>query len=48
LEIPDEIYEESNPLRSKVHVGGTEFDHLEDYDMDALCARVCIVARKPL
>jgi arsenite methyltransferase len=48
LEIPDEIYEESNPSRSKVHVGGTEFDHLEDYDMDALCARVCIVARKPL
>lgn len=48
MEIPDEIYEESNPSRSKVHVGGPEFDHLENYDMDALCARVCIVATKPL
>lgn len=48
MEIPDEIWEESNPSRSKVHVGGPEFDHLEDFDMDALCARVCVVARKPL
>jgi SAM-dependent methyltransferase len=48
MEIPDEILEESNPARSKVHVGGAEFDHLDDYDMDAICARVCVVARKPL
>ena len=48
MEIPDEIVEESNPARSKVHVGGAEFDHLEDYDMDAICARVCVVAKKPL
>jgi len=48
MEIPDEIYEEANPGRSKVHVGGPEFDHLEDFDMDAICARVCVVARKPL
>lgn len=48
MEIPDEIVEESNPERSKVHVGGSDFDHLEDYDMDALCARVCVVATKPL
>ncbi len=47
MEIPDEIVEESNPERSKVHVGGSDFDHLEDYDMDALCARVCVVAKKP-
>lgn len=47
MEIPDEVLEESNPARSKVHVGGAEFDHLDDYDMDAICARVCIVARKP-
>ena len=49
MEIPDEVWEESNPSRrSKVHVGGPEFDHLQDFDMDAICARVCIVARKPL
>lgn len=48
MEIPGEIVEESNPARSKVHVGGAEFDHLEDYDMDAICARVCVVAKKPL
>jgi len=48
MEIPDEVLEDSNPARSKVHVGGAEFDHLEDYDMDAICARVCVVARKPL
>ena len=47
MEIPDEVLEESNPARSKVHVGGAEFDHLDDYDMDAICARVCVVARKP-
>lgn len=48
MEIPDEIVEEANPSRSKVHVGGADFDHLEDYDMDALCARVCVVAKKPI
>lgn len=48
MEIPNEILEGSNPARSKVHVGGPEFDHLDDMDMDAICARVCVVARKPL
>ena len=48
MEIPDEIVEEANPSRSKVHVGGADFDHLEDYDMDTLCARVCVVAKKPI
>jgi len=47
MEIPDEIWEEANPGRRKVHVGGPEFDHLEDFDMDAICARVCVVATKP-
>eukprot|EP00536_Pseudo-nitzschia_multiseries_P008991 jgi/Psemu1/66787/estExt_Genemark1.C_2410033 len=48
IEIPDEIWKEANPGRSKVHVGGADFDHLDDYDMDAICARVCVVARKPV
>lgn len=48
MDIPQEIWEESNPGRSKVHVGGKDFEHLEDYDMDKICARVCVVARKPM
>jgi len=47
MEIPDEVLQESNPARSKVHVGGSDFNHLEGYDMDRICARVCIVAKKP-
>jgi arsenite methyltransferase len=37
----------SEPQRNKVHVGSAEFSHLEEYDMDAICARVCVVAKKP-
>jgi SAM-dependent methyltransferase/uncharacterized iron-regulated protein len=47
MEIPEEVYEQSNPGRSKVHVGGKDFEHLENFDMDKICARVCVVARKP-
>ena len=54
MELPIEVLEndEGNPnspsqQRNKVHVGSPEFNHLEDYDMDALCARVCVVAQKP-
>jgi len=46
-ELPKEC-EELNPERFSVHVGGGEFEHLEDFDMDELCARVCVVGRKPL
>jgi len=37
----------SSSARNKVHVGSPEFRHLEKYDMDEICARVCITARKP-
>lgn len=47
MEIPEEVLQEANPQRTKVHVGGAEFKHLEQYDMDKICARVCIVATKP-
>lgn len=47
MEIPEEVLQEANPQRSKVHVGGAEFKHLENFDMDKICARVCVVARKP-
>ena len=49
MEMPVELTEEANlnPDRNRIHVGGAEFSHLEDYDMDKLCQRVCIVATKP-
>ncbi len=32
--------------RSKMHVGSEEFKHLENYDMNQLCARVVVCGRK--
>lgn len=47
-ELSDEAdVEETNPERSRVHVGSQEFEHLEEYDMNKICARVCVVAQKP-
>ena len=34
-------------LTRQVHVGSREFEHLRDYDMNALCARVVVVATRP-
>jgi len=38
--------------RNKVHGEGAErdeaFKYLDDYDMDSLCARVVVIARKPM
>lgn len=48
MEIPEEVLKDSNPDRNRVHVGSDEFSHLENYDMDKICARVCVVAFKPL
>ena len=31
----------------QVHVGSREFEHLRDYDMNALCARVVVTATRP-
>ena len=51
LDIPEEVMlqdeQERNPSRNRVHVGSPEFRHLEDFDLSKICARVCIVARKP-
>jgi SAM-dependent methyltransferase len=47
MEIPEEVFQDSNPQRNRVHVGGGDFKHLENFDMDKLCARVCVVAEKP-
>ncbi|CAB9504897.1 Arsenite methyltransferase [Seminavis robusta] len=50
MELPVEVMDE-NPnspgQRNKVHANAAEFMHLEEYDMDAICARVCVVAEKP-
>jgi SAM-dependent methyltransferase len=47
MEIPEEVLQTSNPERNKVHVGSSDFKHLENYDMDQICARVCVLAFKP-
>ena len=31
----------------QVHVGSREFEHLRDYDMNALCARVVVTGTRP-
>ena len=31
----------------QVHVGSRELEHLRDYDMNALCARVVVIATRP-
>ena len=33
--------------RKQIHVGSAEFNHLKDFDMDELCARVVLHGRKP-
>jgi len=33
--------------RKKIHVGSDDFKHLEDFDMNELCARVILHGRKP-
>jgi len=48
MELPEHVLLNANPERNRVHVGGDDFKHLENYDMDAICARVCVSAYKPL
>jgi arsenite methyltransferase len=46
LPLPEEDTE-LNPERYRVHGDSPAFSHLEKYDMDKICARVCVVAKKP-
>eukprot|EP00977_Amphora_coffeiformis_P008467 scaffold1918_cov154-Amphora_coffeaeformis.AAC.4 len=46
LELPEEAAP-LNPERHRVHGDSPEFTHLEKFNMDQLCARVCVVAKKP-
>lgn len=40
--------EEPTPQRNKVHIASPEFEHLNDVDMNELCARVVVIANKPM
>ena len=33
--------------RNRVHVGSAEFEHLRDFDLNAICERVVVTGRKP-
>ena len=33
--------------RKRIHVGSEEFKHLENFDMNELCARVILYGKKP-
>ena len=45
-ELPEKL-QELHPERNRVHFGSKEFEHLQEYDMDEICVRVCVVAHKP-
>ena len=48
MELPADVLEAgNNQNRNRVHVGSAEFSHLEGVNMDEMCARVCVIARKP-
>ena len=36
----------NNAQRNRVHVGSEEFEHLKNFDMNELCARVVVTGRK--
>jgi len=40
--------EKSFGHRNQVHVGSKEFEHLKNFDMNKICARVVVFAKKPL
>lgn len=47
FEIPGTEGMEAPESRSKIHVGLPEFSHLQNYDMNQLCARIVITGTKP-
>ena len=44
--ITEEEFNEANEERSKIHVGGDQYRHLEGYDMNDLCSRVVVYGEK--
>jgi hypothetical protein len=47
FEIDADLTAGDNSARQQVHVGSAEFKHLEAYDMNKICQRVCITGFKP-
>ena len=37
----------SSSQRKQIHVGSSEFEHLKDFNMNELCARVILYGKKP-
>ena len=33
--------------KNQVHVGSSEFKHLENFDMNKICSRVTVITSKP-
>lgn len=46
LEEEKKIIDKALPDRNKVHVGSSEFKHLQEYDMNKICARVTVIGTK--
>ena len=44
---PEAAESSNNAQRNRVHVGSKEFEHLKNFDMNELCARVVVTGRKP-
>ena len=50
-EMSFEIDEEENEVldkneRVKIHGSGTDFNHLQDYDINSICSRVTVFGKK--
>lgn len=43
---PEAAESANNQQRNRVHVGSKEFEHLKNFDMNDLCARVVVTGRK--
>ena len=43
---PEASESANNTRRNRVHVGSKEFEHLKNFDMNELCARVVVTGRK--
>lgn len=48
LEEEKKIVDKALPNRNQVHVGSSEFKHLQEFDMNKICARVTVIGNKPL
>ena len=45
--MPNQRGENNLSERKRIHIGSAEFDHLKNFNMDELCARVVLHGKKP-